>query len=232
VVPLVTIATLWGLHALPAFFRCAVSHNVAPGLGPGESGLGRGVALALSLAILFLAGNRLLRSGSGSSTRLRQVVVFVTAMVYLVRLEGPWPLVTSQDFLPLTPLLALLAAACVEWAIGRTGGWRVSLVPSRAWATLATIVVALELLAVNRAEAAWQDRSIGGRDFLAEVLKDTRRGEYVMDLKGETVFRPRPCYHVLEAVTRRRLELGLLRDTIADDVVRTHTHFAVTDNSA
>jgi len=52
-----------------------------------------------------------------------------------------------------------------------------------------------------------------------------------MDIRGETVFRPRPYYYVLEDVTESRLAMGLLRDGIADDLVRTRTHFAVPDNT-
>src|SRR3989442_8390187 len=51
-----------------------------------------------------------------------------------------------------------------------------------------------------------------------------------MDTHGEAVFRPRPYYYVLEDVTESRLATGLLRDGIADDLVKTRTHFAVPDS--
>ena len=51
-----------------------------------------------------------------------------------------------------------------------------------------------------------------------------------MDLKGETVFRTRPYYYVLEGVTKARLAMGLLPDRIATDMVRARTHFAVADD--
>ena len=37
---------------------------------------------------------------------------------------------------------------------------------------------------------------------LADVLRLSRPQEYVMDLKGETVFRRRPFYYTIEAVTK------------------------------
>jgi hypothetical protein len=45
-----------------------------------------------------------------------------------------------------------------------------------------------------------------------------------MDLKGETVFRARPYYFVLEAVTNLKLGVGVLRDTIADTLVHSRTY--------
>jgi len=83
---------------------------------------------------------------------------------------------------------------------------------------------------VCQAQLPWRDGNQAEDRTLREVLRDTRPGEPVMDIHGETVFRPRPYYYVLEDVTESRLAMGLLRDQIADDLVRTRTHFAVPDN--
>ena len=47
-----------------------------------------------------------------------------------------------------------------------------------------------------------------------------------MDLKGETVFRRRAFFYVLEPITKYRMRTGLIADTIVDDILRTHTMVA------
>jgi hypothetical protein len=65
--------------------------------------------------------------------------------------------------------------------------------------------------------------------MMRQLLGVTRPGEPVMDLKGETVFRPRPFYYILEYISRNAIRRGQLADTIADDVVRARCHVAQAD---
>jgi hypothetical protein len=51
-----------------------------------------------------------------------------------------------------------------------------------------------------------------------------------MDLKGESVFRHRPWYFALEAITNIKLRLGNIRDDIAAALVKSHTHVVVSDS--
>jgi hypothetical protein len=51
-----------------------------------------------------------------------------------------------------------------------------------------------------------------------------------MDLKGESVFRPRPWYYALEAITNIKLRVGNIRDDIAAALVKSRTHVVVSDS--
>jgi hypothetical protein len=62
------------------------------------------------------------------------------------------------------------------------------------------------------------------------VLTLTSPDEPVMDLKGESVFRQRPWYFALEAITNIKLRLGNIRDDIAAALVKSRTHVVVSDS--
>jgi len=65
--------------------------------------------------------------------------------------------------------------------------------------------------------------------MMDQVLRLTRPGEPVMDVKGETIYRPRPYYFLFERITREQMMRGLIRDTVPEDVIRTRTHVAQAD---
>jgi len=62
------------------------------------------------------------------------------------------------------------------------------------------------------------DGDAASQQLVADILRLTNPGDFVMDAKGETIFRQRPFYYVLENITKRRIETGLLQDTIAADM--------------
>jgi hypothetical protein len=74
-------------------------------------------------------------------------------------------------------------------------------------------------------------RSVIGRNhssddriaMIADVLALTRPGEFVMDSKGETIYRPRPYYYAIETFTRQRLARGLMPDDLVERLIQTRT---------
>ena len=62
--------------------------------------------------------------------------------------------------------------------------------------------------------------------LVAQTLRLTAANDTVMDLKGETVFRRRAFFYVLEPMTKYRIRAGVIGDTIVDDILRTHTMVA------
>jgi hypothetical protein len=117
-----------------------------------------------------------------------------------------------ETYLPFYPLAALLAAPLLMR--------RERLLPAFAVAMMVVIVVTAR---------PWRNEAEQSILLVDEVLALTQPGDPVMDLKGETVFRPRPYYFVLEAITNVKLRLGLIRDTIADTLVRSRTYVVAGD---
>ncbi|AHX16149.1 hypothetical protein CH75_05355 [Dyella jiangningensis] len=132
--------------------------------------------------------------------------------LYLLLIWFIWPLITKQDFLPVLPTLVLAV-----------GGWAshwswLSLRP-RLRSALLLAILGVELVTVVAYAPPWQDELAAQRDELALVLRYTDKTDTVMDPKGDTIFRMRPYYPVLESLAMHRLRKGLMADTIVDELV-------------
>jgi len=230
ILPTLLVVAFWRWGALDALYYCTVRHNIVPGLGLWRTAPLRLLIFPASLFILFPLGIGMLRPQPTDPLHRNRVLLILTTGFYLTLLESYWPLITREDFLPWTPMAVLLVVAAVESArvwlqktrpVGARAGWNSAVLP----AALATC-----LITASCSQITWRDTDKKETGLLQAVLHVTRPGEPIMDLKGESVFRPRPYYYALEGVTKWRLAMGLLPDRIASDVVRTRTHFAAPDN--
>lgn len=140
--------------------------------------------------------------------------------LYLLLIWFIWPLITRQDFLPVVPTLTMAAAGWVStWRwLGQRPRWR---------AGLLMVIVVAEVVAVIADAPPWQDELAAQRAELSTVLRYTDETDTVMDPKGDSIFRMRPYYPVLESLAMRRLRRGQMVDTIVDDLVNHKTMLVV-----
>lgn len=118
--------------------------------------------------------------------------------------------ISPRDFLPLMPLLAILAASATTQ-------------------TQRAIVAVACIAALFYYADRFRDRTEWHITMLHQALRLTHPGEMLIDIKGETIFRRRPFYYVFENLTRAQIDRGIIRDTLAADVIRTRTHVAQAD---
>lgn len=140
--------------------------------------------------------------------------------VYLLLIWFVWPLITRQDFLPVLPTLVLAFG-------GWSSQWTWLAVRPRLRGALLLAVLVAELATVVVYAPPWEDRLAAQRAELELVLRYTDKTDTVMDPKGDTIFRMRPYYPVLESLAMRRLRKGLMADTIVDELVRHRTMVVV-----
>jgi len=133
--------------------------------------------------------------------------------VYAVTLAGFWMLISPRDFLPLMPLCAMFAAAVLA-----TRRLRVT-----------AVVVILCLGSLWKYADRFENNTDWHTTMMDQALRLSHPGELVIDLKGELIYRHRPFYYALEYITRAQLAHGILKDTLAEDVIRTRTHVAQAD---
>lgn len=139
----------------------------------------------------------------------------VAAGVFTVTLFGFWLLISPRDFLPILPLFAIFAAAFLE----RT----------RHAVPLLAATAALCLILVWHYAEHFRDATTEDYTMVRQVLGVSRPGEWLMDIKGETIFRPRPYYFIFELITRTAMEHGLIRDTIPEALVAKQCHIVQAD---
>jgi len=92
------------------------------------------------------------------------------------------------------------------------------------------VVVVAQVALLLFFEPPWDFRARIDPQLLADVLRLTGPSDTIMDLKGETVFRDRPFYYVLEIVTLARMQLGMIPDTIPEALVAHRTCVAAPDD--
>ena len=143
--------------------------------------------------------------------RFRLGFFAVIIAVYAITLPPLGVPISPRDFLPLMPLAAILTARTITRL--------------RTYAIIATVFIAALFYYADRFErnTDWHTT------MMNQALRLSRPGERIMDVKGETIFRHRPFYYVFENLTRAQMSRGIIRDTVAEDVIRTRTHVAQAD---
>jgi hypothetical protein len=147
---------------------------------------------------------------------VRKAGLFLFAGVYYTALLSFWALITRQDYLPFYPVAAVVVGAWLVQGADRFGRARAP------WLLGAFGLLEVALILGGRPPMV--DGTLAEREVLREVLELTRPGEYVMDLKGESVFRRRAFYYVMEPLTCGRIKHKMLEDTIARDVAAKQVH--------
>lgn len=223
VLPGVIALSFASLGAESALVHGVFGHNALP-----ELSLWRRQPMILVLyAVLLPTGAWLVRRhvarGAGDPRVLLRGIVLVGVAFYPALLALYGPLNTSQSLLPVYLLLGPFLAWGLERVIARCGGVPGHLpVAGAAWALLGTILLLVE-------RPIWRDRADPQTQFIAEVLRLSAPGDFVLDLKGQAVFRARPAFAAYEKITRERIRLGLLPDEAPERLVATRTFLAAPD---
>jgi hypothetical protein len=227
--------------ALDALLAGAVRHNLLAGYH-GPAPLKRVLALVLGVPLLLAVARWASRAGPPALARQR-LLLALTGGSYLVAMQVLWPLITSQTYLPVEPLLCLFVAAAAVGA-GPPGAAAAGAAPGRAgpaiasgpaarrigpgWAFLA-LALAVELCVDLLHGPVRGDRTRPATAIVAAALRLTGPDEAVFDDKGDAVFRRRAFYPVLEDITREAMARGRIADTIPESILSSHACVATLD---
>jgi hypothetical protein len=197
------------------FLYGAIQHNIVPGVDERNHPWKLRLIFPIALPFLLAAAVWIGRCAPDMARAKRRVGVFLVAGLFYTALYSFWTLLTRQDYLPFYPLVAVLIAPLLL-ALGK----RVA--PARPVWALAVVGV-LEIILVVAGRPPNVDGTQREREILGEVLRLTRPGEYVMDFKGESIFRRRAFYYVMEPLTFYRMRHESIPDTVAERLVETRT---------
>ena len=222
VIPAALVALFAYRGALDAMWYCVIQHNALPGGNTLAQVGGRIWTHGALWFVPFVAWCALAKPpvGLDAHVALRRVFLRLGVLVFIALLRGLWPVVSPQDYGPWFPLVAIAVTPAIlsgvdfldarwKWAHARTAFFVLIVLFGFGWLTRRHHPFAK----TNRAN--W--------DRIAQVLDLTRPDEYVMDGKGELVFRKRAFYYALETLTLRRIALGLIPDDINERLIATHT---------
>lgn len=196
------------------FYYGAVGHNLMPTVDADFHPWYQRMIFPVALPFLLWAAVRIGRNIPDRRQAVLQTALFLWAGLYYTALHGFWALLTRQDYLPLFPVAILVVTPRVlQWAdaMGRKLE-KPSPVRYLAAAALAEIVL------IFGGRPPYINGTLEQRELFRQTLQLTRPGEWVMDFKGQAVFRRRAFYYVMEPLTMFRMKYGLIANTIPRDM--------------
>ena len=222
IVPALLIGFFAAHGALHQMYYCVIEHNAVPGLGKWAKAGVHQWLFPLALPVMVGLGWLCMHSSANARVGTGRTLILITCAAYYFLLRSYWPLVTAQDFIPNWPLGALVVTPFVFHVLtlalrNRENAVR-SIIP-----VASMLAVAVELAFVWRAQSPFIDGMAPFEQNLAVVLQLTKPTDLVMDGKGETIFRKRPIYWVLEGITLTRIELGLIPDDVRQSIINSGT---------
>ena len=198
--------------AYQIMYYCVILHNVLPRLkrwGHFDANQWYFPTALVLLAVYGWLIFRQERPASDKGLALRRTIVTLMPWIYLSLLWSYWPDITREDNLPYTPLVPLSMIPLASLARGYFNKRRV----------LTYALPALGLLNIAytaKYQNIREDRLRVTTHSIADILQITQPADFVMDDKGDYVFRRRAYYWVLEAISMARLRMGLeSKDNIA-----------------
>ena len=211
--PALIIAFFASRHALPGLYYGTIQHNALAGLFKGTD-IGKRISLigtALGLGVCTWIS---CRGVSNQGIRSRIAVSGSSVALYLFLIGACWPLIQVQDYLPVAPFAVLLVLAAVASR------------PLRLLSIAPPLCAMAEFAALLFFKPPRPGVMADKIKLIANVLSLTSKDEYIMDAKGEAIYRRRPFYFALEGVTLRRIQLNLIDDDIPEKLIETRTPLA------
>ena len=198
-------------------YSCLVTHSMVAGLMMPDPLRRYGIWLLAAQPVFLALAWAILRSAPDRRRGAGRALLFLAVTFYYTLLINYWPDITAEDFLPVAPLCGLpMAAFLFESGLRfrRLERWR---------PMAGALLLLLEARAVSRVSSLRHDRTAPQIQGIGDVLTLTAPGDFVMDAKGDSIYRPRPYRYVLETFTFRRMGLGLLPADIPARLVETRT---------
>jgi hypothetical protein len=223
IVPATIMAAFAFYGIWPQFRYWVFDNNIVPGVRNHPAWWV--IIFAVGFPLVILGARWIVTVTPEGVVAARRSFVFVTAGFFFTTLVSFWPFLSRQDYLPFYPLAFVICTGPVltisdRWARNRNIAkiWRVMPVPA--------MFGVCELLVALLVHPFWEDKAKLESDLLRDTLKLTEPGDFVFDRKGETVFRQRCFYPVVETFTEERFRRGLMADNAIQRCIDTRSCLA------
>ena len=173
----------------------------------------------IAFPMVLCAAWFIIRRAPDAATGWRRGFVFLICGFYIPALWSFWPLVTREDYLPYHPLAFVFysgAALMVSNYFIRKR-WPFGALFARV--PLPVFITAGEFIGIIILHPFWIDRAKKETDLVRATLRLTDPGDYVLDQKGETIFRQRCFAPIWEPFVMERIRRGLIIDNAAQNCI-------------
>jgi hypothetical protein len=181
------------------------------------------LTIIIALPIILYVARRMICATDGAGLAFQRVFILMVCMSYFLAFKTFWPVRSHDDDPPFYPLVAVLCSGALFAASTKLisfkwdGGQILRRVPVPAFLAVGEIFVLIAM------QPIWKDKTKRETDLLLNVLTLLKPGDYVLDCKGETIFRQRSIRAVYETITKSAIQRGLLLDNAPQRCVETHT---------
>jgi Dolichyl-phosphate-mannose-protein mannosyltransferase len=220
VVPGLIVVFFASKGALRALYYCVIEHNLLPDENSPLNTLKHFLTVAWIFAPVAGIAFVVTKRETVSTRALRKCFFLLTVGFFWPTLYGLWTTILRQTQMPGIPISAVAASALLVWL----STWLPNVfrywTPPFLFLLIACLIEPDWTVDACRLYGGQYDRDLA---IITDVDALTTPGEYVMDAKGETIFRRRPYYYAFEGFTEERIERGLLADTVPRRLVETRT---------
>ena len=222
------IAAAFALAGLWRDFRyCNFDHNILPNVDAKYHSAWWIIVFPVVFPFAIYAARLIVRATPEAAVAFRRAFIFLICGFYVLALRSFWEILMRQDYLPFYPLAFVFISGILLAFSSHLV--RSDLRPSNYLrrVPLPAFVALADFFLVLATPRFWINSPQVETNLLRSVLKLTDPGDYVLDCKGETIFRQRCFWPVMESITLERLNRGLLADDAAERALETHTCVAV-----
>jgi hypothetical protein len=225
IVPAIVLL-FFGLNwSLQEMYYCVIEHNIP--LASQNAGGQLGNFLKWLGILVFPVALPVLFYGLSRNRRDRWAWwIFLVTLFYSVTLKAFWPIITDEDFLPSDPLfMGLLAFGVthIGWCFSPKGSSPIFEHISR---FLPPLIAIGGIGLILKSAPLLEDKTKNKISMVATVLRLTDPNDYVLDSKGETIYRRRPTYFVMEGLTGMRMKAGLIKENIIENMITSEAPIA------
>jgi hypothetical protein len=218
--PALTILYFYEQGVFWSMYYCVIRHNLVPGLKRwGQFSLHQWY-FPLSIPLMALYGWLIFRQTPDRRLALRRAIILLTPWLYVFLLLSYWPDITREDDLPYMPLVPL---SLIPLGIMAGGMIRAERLRNACLTYGLPAVALIELVITFHTHNIREDRMRVTTNNIADVLELTGPQDYVMDDKGDYVYRRRAYYWVLEPITKARLRDGTIKDNVIQRITEKGT---------
>jgi hypothetical protein len=218
-IPALVVLYFYVRGAVHPLYECVITHNILPGSSVHLFSNGTMKCFLFGLPAAIGGGYLIARLPKSIAVRTRISFVYFSGLLYIVILKAFWPVITEEDYLPFYPAIMLSAGPALLWLVAFA---------VRSAPLAGPLLAGAGMIGILVTASPFQDQTSDKIGMVADTLKLTAPDDFVMDSKGETIYRRRPYRYVFESRTFHRMKMGAIKDDVDDDLVKTRTPLATT----
>jgi hypothetical protein len=223
--PAAMVLYFYSKGAFWIMYYCVVAHNAVLGVKRWSNFSIFKWSFPISLVVLGFCAWLIFRQTPDTRSAVRRTIILLAPWFYAALLINYCPVINREDYLPYSALAPLLAIPLFIWLRPHLN------FPGRFFSWVLPAVCMAEVICISTTLILRKGHTNSMERKIHDVLLLTGPKDYVMDFKGDAIYRMRSCYWVFEIVTNHRIRFGLLKVNVPQALEETETKLCYTNST-